>query len=50
LALAESEGSKRKEAPNEGPRPARTGIRLDALRARGATPLSCLARDRNEAA
>lgn len=37
LALAESGGSKRKVAPNEGPRPA--GMRLDALRARGAEPL-----------
>lgn len=37
LALAESGGSKRKEAPNEGPR--RAGMRLDALHARGAKPL-----------
>ena len=37
LALAESGGGKGKEAPNEGPREA--GMRLDALRAPGATPL-----------
>jgi hypothetical protein len=39
LALAESGGSKRKEAPAEGPR-FWAGRRLDALRARGAEPLS----------
>lgn len=39
LALAESGGSKRKEAPTEGPRPW-AGRRLDALRARGAEPIS----------
>lgn len=39
LALAESGGSKRKEAPNEGPR-RQAWRRLDALRARGAKPLS----------
>lgn len=36
LALAESGGSKGKEAPNEGPL---QGRRLDALPARGAKPL-----------
>ena len=34
----EERGSKRKEAPNDGPRS--VGIRWDALSARGATPLS----------
>jgi len=41
LPLGESGGSKRKEAPNEGPRGS-AGRRLDALRARGAEPLSFL--------
>jgi hypothetical protein len=38
LAFAENGGSKRKEAPNEGPC-REAWIRLDALRARGAKPL-----------
>lgn len=41
LPSGEDGGSKRKEAPNEGPR-RQAWRRLDALRARGAKPLSCV--------